>query len=512
MLLAVVVATIGLARGPADARTAAADPPSASAAAVQSALGVSAVPAELVFLVDLSDSMSATNHGLYPAVQQALPAYLAELQRQAPQDRVAVITFGRKGSAQVAYGVGPPTPYIGLPPDANLGSTDFGAAFSLALSLFNPAPPGIKFGGVFLLSDGGNDPFGDSQYASYQASGWQALHERAASLPFTVTGYAVPLTTNAGYVDDQQKALAAVFGTHVTALPNGVANLSASLRAAGQAVLDSEVADAASKDSALGVQVEWRGLPGPGSTPLMMRSSGHLDIMVTLRPLTARIPLYVTDLRLTSPGLPLTATWDPQPAVVLNPGRPVTLPVHLSWQPDVNGVGLSGDGPNASGRLMLSGHVQSTYTSALQSAFNDTAFSPGSLQGNESGTLNAITAATDLSALLIIILILLAIAALVAAFLGRLRGTLTLTSVDGYHGDLILWPLPLTRASTNRLVHHAGHISVHRNWRGRGMRIKVQLEGKRPQSGTLLPGQRTMLVGIDILHARRGTFAKREGR
>ena len=276
LLFCFATAAGSAARGSAASQAPGADPPAASTTAVQGGLGIKAVPAELVFLVDLSDSMFAPG-GMYPRVSSALPVYLQWLAQNESQDRVVVIAFGRMNSAQVIFGPYPPLyyPYLFVP-DTPEGSTDFGQAFSRALSEFNPLPSGadIKVGGVILLSDGVNDPEGDPQYLSYQSQAWAALRQRASELPVRVTGYALPLVK--GVLGDQEKALAAVFGSGVLPLPNAAADLGTALRAAGQDVLDREVAAAAGHDSAKGVTVSWSGLPGPDS-PLTMTKGRRVD-------------------------------------------------------------------------------------------------------------------------------------------------------------------------------------------------------------------------------------------
>src|SRR5262249_7122167 len=196
-------------------RHGAADPPAVSAQGILSALGVASNPAtELVFLLDLSDSMSASSNGPYQSVRQQLPQYLTTLARQEPQDQVAVITFGNPGTARVIYGPATPQAEIGLPGDAHQGTSDFGPAFAKALDLLAQPPSGIQAGGVVLLSDGGMSAPNDKTYdggQGYGASGWKGLHDRAAGLTLPVTGYAVPLTENPDFVANQQKALGTVF-------------------------------------------------------------------------------------------------------------------------------------------------------------------------------------------------------------------------------------------------------------------------------------------------------------
>jgi hypothetical protein len=509
MLLCFSTAAAGrAARGSAASQAPGATLPAASTTAVQAGLGVKAVPAELVFLVDVSDSMFAPG-GMYSRVASDLPMYVKWLAKHEPQDRVTVVTFGRMNSAEVSFGPYPPSDYPDLVvPDTPEGSTDFGQAFSLALQQFDPLPAGagIKDGGVILLSDGVNDPEGDPQYLDYQGQAWAALRQRAAELPVKVTGYALPLVP--GVLGNQEKALEAVFGSAVRPLPNATTDLGAALQAAGQDIVDRDVASAAAPDSGKGVAVTWSGLPGPHGQ-LDMTKAGQLTVTVRLRARTTKVPLYLTSLRLQVPGLPVTVSWRPPAAQVLQPGAPpVPFSVRLSWQRFVSGPSFGGDSTK-SGQLLLTGDVRSTYQPTLQSAFGDMAFTAGVLHGGASSQLSATTATRDLTMLLLIVAIVLFALICLVVFLTRLRGTLILTSVDGVQGRLPLGPWPRKKAGTEGLIRQPGKIFVRRGLFSPDMRIELRLTGKRAGDATIKPGGRTMVVGIDILHTSAPESAER---
>jgi hypothetical protein len=480
---------------------AAGEPPPTSAQAVSSALGIdSNPPAELVFLVDRSDSMGARG-GLYPAVEEQLPAYLQTLASEEPNDQVAVITFGQPGTTQVIYGPGPPTPDIGLPTTAHDGTTDFGQAFAEAIDLLAQRPAGIKVGGVVLLSDGGLDAPADPLYdggQKYNAPGWNQLHSRAAGLPIPVTGYAVPLTRNPKYVADQKEALSKVFA-QVRTLPGGSASLASSLSVAGQQVVYGEVYKKVAPDSGRGVQVTWSGLP---STPLDFRSAGHLDVTVTLTSLAERVPLYVTGLRVSSPGTPVTITATLPETRSFGRGHDsATYPVRLTWQRETIGSSFTGGERKTTGRLILAGVVGSTWTQPLQSTFAYASFSAGALHGNVVTFGQVAASASELKYLLIPGCIL---AALILAGLLRmlLFGSLTFTAVNQSQGRLLLPPAPVLVWGTRRLIDRGGMVIVRGSpFRGR-MKVSLRLSGKPRATVRLERGGQTMAAGIHIVHSR----------
>lgn len=512
LALAVTVAGAALG-GTADASPGAGDraagaPSPIPAQDVTSALRVNPNPkTELVFLLDLSDSMRGPQ-GLYPYVQKQLPDYLATLQHDNSNDLVDVIVFGNPGTARSIYGPGAPTPLINLPAQAGLGQTDFGQAFDKAIDVLNEGvqKSGVQVGGVVLLSDGGmsatNDPLYDGG-KGYGARGWKQLRQRAVGLPIPVTGYGVPLTTNSGYIKDQEKALGEVFGPgNVQTLPGGTNNLAGELAVAGQRVVYSEVTSAVARDSGRGVQVTWAGLPSSNGTPLDLTKRGSRTIKITLTSRTGKVPLYVTGLHLASPGGPVTAAGALPGTVELKPGESVTFPARLTWPAKTVGSSPTGGVRDISVALKLTGAVGSTWTQPLQSAFDDMSFSPGSLGGATVDFPATAAAASYLAYLLIAVLIV--IAAIVIVLLTmRLSGTLILTTVDEDSGQVALRPLPVLRFGTGRLINRHGSMVVTGRPFSHAMTIRLRLADRPSAKVRLARGGRTMAAGIDIVHRNR---------
>ena len=490
-----------------------ADTQPASPSAVKAGLGVGAIPAEIVILVDISLSMSTKQHGLYPEVLQQLPAFLNALAQQEPQDTVGVIVFGNPVDTQLIY-LGHPTSNIPLPGDATSDGTDFGVAFAQAINLLSQAPSSIQVGGVLLLSDGMPYAPNDKLYGGgngFEAAGWKALRAKVQALPMTVTGYDLPLTTKKTAIDDQNQALAAVFSQRET-LSDG-ADLGKELGVAQQNILDSKIANAAGPDSHQGVRVAWSGLPGTDGKPLNL-SPGHAAVRLTLTATTRRIPLDLTGLSVRSTGLPVTMTGTlPSSDQALKPGQSVTVPVRLTWQPGSSGFSAAGGMRTVHGRLMLTSQVSSPYTKAIKYTFDDGAFSVGGLTDSTSSQFAAtIPAAINVLELLAIIVLLLVLLACVGAFRARLGGTLILTSVDDVSGELAL-PAQWWRrsASTEDLIGIPGRITVRGSPISRLMRIGLQLAGRPKSSTELAPGGRTMTAGIYIIHDPARTYGDRSG-
>jgi hypothetical protein len=482
----------------------AAGPPAASASAVAMGLGVASARAEIVILVDTSYSLSSGQNGLYPKIQTELPAFLRVLARQAPQDAVEIFEYSK--TVEPLYS-GPPQPNVRLPANATGAGADVGAALALAINTLANPPAGVRAGGVLLLSDGQIYAPDDPLYGSFGAPGWSALRARVHSLPVPVTGYGLLLTTNETLINAEKATLGAVFGTHVTIAANGP-DLAGGLQTFTQDLLNSEVAAAAAADSGKGVQVSWSGLPGTdGREPLDLRSAGHMDVKVTLTATTRRVPLYVTGLSVKSSGLSAAVSGSLPADVVLVPGESVTLPVRLTWQPTAFGVSLTGTPRTVEGQLVLAGQVASPYTQAIRSSFNDTSFSTGSLTGASSPQFLATTPAAS-SFILIIILVVAALMLLSLVILYRfhlrLRGTLTLFSVDGNIGEI---PLSRLRWSgsveTRGLIGIPGRMMVYGHLFDSGMRITLRLQNRPSGRADLEPFGRTMVTGIEITHSAR---------
>jgi hypothetical protein len=486
---------------------AAAPPPAASTGEIQAAFGAqSKVPVEFVFLVDLSGSMGSG--GIYSTVVSDLSTYLGYLAAHESQDHVDVITFWRKGTANVLYD-GPPQADVGLPTTPENGSTDFGPAFDLALTSLGRAPSGTKFGVVMLLSDGVLHAVGDPQYATYQSAGWANLARRATVLPYPVHGYAVPLSGGNDVVTNQDRAFEAVFtNQQPKTFPANAANLGQQLRAIDADVLNNQVVNAANQESGKGVQVKWSSL-SPAGKQLDFTKSGQLDVLVTLTAKTRHIPLYVTGLSLAAPGLPITVSGSLPPVVQLEPGVPFPLHVRLTWQRQAGSVSVTGSTGSDSGRLVLTGKVNSTFTPELVTAFDDTKFLPGTLQGATSPLLKATTAAMDLFMYVLVIILVLAALALLLVLRefsrAMLRGSLRLTSVDQLTGE---YPLPRKLSAsvqTNSLIGIPGQLTVHGRLfrRDRAMRVTLELANRPVGYLDLKPGGNGMAAGVDIAHSGR---------
>jgi hypothetical protein len=496
------------------ARTAA-NPPPVSGHDLLSALNIAANPAaELVFLVDLSDSMSASAGGLYPYVREQLADYLDTLADQEPDDQVAVITFGNPGTARVIYGPAAPTSDIGLPSDAHEGTTDFGQAFSRALDLLSQPAPGVQAGGVVLLSDGGMSAPKDRLYdggSGYAAPGWAQLHARAAGLQIPVTGYAVPLTTNPAYIANQKTALSTVFSS-VETLPGGTTDLSGELDVLREQVVYEEVSQAVAPDNGRGVRVTWSGLSGTGTStgtstgagPLDLTGPGRRTVQVTFTSLASKVPLYVTGLHAVSLG-GAHVTVSGLPVVVpLKPGASITVPVTLTWQKKTVGTSLRGGTRSLSGLLRLTGTVGSAWTQTLKPAFDDLNFAPGGLSGNVARLTAKAAVASDLrerigQALAVLV------AVIVACVVWRmlLFGTLTLMTVDGEQGRAILWLFPLLRFRTRRMIRRKGSMVVTKQPFGdTRITVRLWLKGMPSHKIRLGPGGTAMAAGVEITHRR----------
>jgi hypothetical protein len=490
----------GAARVTAATAAAADGPGTASAAQVEQALGVGKIPAALVFIVDITQSMSARHNNLYGEVLQYVPAYLTRLARQDPQDQVAIVLLGKSADTQVLYPLGPPQAETGLPPSPYSDESDFGLAFEKAVDVLAQASSTFKVGQVLLFSDGDvTEPAtDDSKYAApnnnFTGPGWKQLAARVRDLQtqqgMTIGAYDVPLSVMS--TSAQTNALRQVFPS-VQALPRGP-SFADTLAGVTPKILQSKVASAAAPDSGKGVQVTWSGLP---ASSLDFRKPGHADARLTLRALTTKVPLYLSGLSVTSTGLPATLQ-ESLPDQALRPGQAVTVPVHLTWAATSGGSSLTGGTATLNGDLVLHGRVLSSFTSALVTDFGDTGYTPGSLRGSVSAPVTVIESLSSYAGVLLvigIILVLALIAALGAAlYLTSMRGTLVLTSVSNNSGEV---PLRGHRVSvpTDNLIRLPGRL-IARGTPGGQVRVVLELEDKLPGNATFKPGDGKMAAGV----------------
>jgi hypothetical protein len=486
-----------------------ADVPSASPSTVAALLGASKVPAALVVLVDISDSMSASEGGLYPEVQTELPAFLGALAKQDPQDQVAVVVFGNRNDTRTIYPMGPPTASIPLPGNANSLGTDIGYAFQLALANLAQAPKNIQVGGVLLLSDGGmwapNDPTYDGG-RGYRAPGWATLRKQVQGFSIPVTGYGLPLTKNTGDIDALQQALTACFGSQQQMLSPNFSDLTGQLDGTQEKILDTRVAAAAGPDSGQGVKVSWKGPAASGGALQLNLPSGQANVSVTLTAGTQRIPLHVNDLSVRATGLPANVTTRISSSdIALAPGHSVTLPVELSW-PSVTGDSAAAAGGQRSWpvKLTLSGHVYSPFTNAIKKYYLDKSFTTGQLTGNASANFVAIIPSSlGFFQWVLIFLLLVALiggACFIAVRRARLHGALAISTVGDVSGQLTLPPRPWFSGRIDNAIGIPGIIHVRGNPLDRRMRIKLRNSRLPDGENTLEPGGRTMISGLMVTH------------
>jgi hypothetical protein len=517
MAAAGVTSVAPTARASARAVTQPAHPPYATVSEVEAALGVKPdVPTLFVFLVDTSDSMQSD--GMYGAVETQLPLYLQGLAENDPTDEVVVLPVENPVPGgqplQPLYGPTFPTRDVtaadlGLPPTAHGGTTDYGQSFSAALDQFSTLlPKGIEAGVVVLLSDGQPDEADDAQYNGpasdpYNTPAWRTLRTRAEGLSIPVLGFAVPLTSRQDASAAQQTAAAQETALSQVFYPVEKATdataLSSQLQEAQAHIVDGEVAYQAHQDSNQGVQVTWSGLP----TALNLQSAGQRDVTVTLTALTQKVPLYLSDLKVSSSLASFQLSGVPA-GVTLDPGKPVPITLGLRWAARDTGLSLKESTSKLSGRLTLTATVGSAWGPALLD-FHDGAFSLGTLHGNVSSPITATASATDILWYLIAFVLLLIAAALLWLFLIRLRGTLTLAFVDDLAGrPFPLPPRPMTRTSTDHLLGIPGRMTVRRSLRSRRMKVKLKFVGGRPNGEVMLkPGGTAIAGGIHITHARK---------
>ena len=502
--VALACSSIGSA-GPASA-----DVPPAGPAAVAAALGANQIPAAIVVLVDISDSMSASEHGLYPEVRTELPQFLAALAKQDPQDQVAVIVFGNRNDTRTIYPMGPPTSNIPLPGDANSLGTDIGYAFQLALQQLSVAHKNIQLGDVLLLSDGGMWAPGDPTYDGghgYHAPGWATLRSNVQGLGIPVTGYGLPLTSNVTDIDALHQALTACFGANQQMLSANFSGLTAQLDGTQDKIQSSRIAVAATPDSGRGVQVTWNGPAGSNGARRLNLPSGQADLSVRLTATTRRIPLHVRDLSVQVTGLPAgdisarISTAD----IALAPGRSVTLPVHLRW-PHVTADSAAAAGGRRSWpvTLTLSGQVYSPFTNAIRKFYLDKSFTVGKLAGSASpGFVAVIPASISLFDWLLILLLVALVIAAAGVFAGRrarLQGVLIVSTVGHKSYPFTLPSRPWFSSRIDNALGIPGLIHVSGNPINHSMRVKLR-DSKLPDGeNTLEPGGRTMISGLMITH------------
>jgi hypothetical protein len=260
--------------------------------------------------------------------------------------------------------------------------------------LFNDSPPGTapQVGDVLLLSDGQvsdtiqDDPtYGGQAPAVFTEQSWQDLGAAAGKLPFQVTGFEIPLTSDVTLQASQEAALKHVF-RHVTQLQytsdlvkDPAQTIQQIQTATTQDVQNTKIESAAAPDSGAGVQVTWSGLPGSPGKPADLGKPGHADVKVTLQARTRRVPLCLSGIAVTSSGLPVRMRVTGLPASVEIPaGGSLTRVVTLSWPAGSSGITWWGPRP-VPAHLAMTATLSSPFESVISPV--DTGFSYGHLLG-----------------------------------------------------------------------------------------------------------------------------------
>ena len=241
--------------------------------------------------------------------------------------------------------------------------------------------------------------------------------------------------------------------------------------------------------------------PGGPGAPALDLGAGQADIKVKLTSTTSRIPLSVGGLSVTVSGFPVSVSGRlPGGPVQLEPGRSVTLPVHLSWQKTSGGMALLGGSRSVSGGLALTAQVTSPFAAAINGTFADPGFRVGGLTGEASASaLGAVPAQSPLGIWALIVVLILAAAAVLVYRHARLQGCLVLKPPDQQPGHLYL-PRRMSMAwPTDELIRIPGQIAVRNSLSGKKMRVTLQLDG-RVSRDDVQPGGHRMIAGVDIIH------------
>nr|WP_221381707.1 vWA domain-containing protein [Actinoplanes polyasparticus] len=279
---------------------------------VYTALGVNTVPADYVVLVDVSGSMRGPR---YAQLKRGLSEFLTAL---APDDQVTVVPFAEKPRPARTQAAGRTAARLTsrLPPEADGGSTDIGAALEKSLDVLSrPKAPAVA--SVVLLTDGRHEPPAGSPYPFTGGYQWTALAKRARALKKTSLGaFAVPLSANTG-----APLLGKVFPGARTLRPTGLDGLTTALDQPKQAARAAKARTLLAGETLKGITVTWpEGTVGRGSSTLPVRLTSELT----------RVPLTIDGLAVAT-GNPGARASVPGTPIELPPGGSVTVPVTVEW-------------------------------------------------------------------------------------------------------------------------------------------------------------------------------------
>ncbi|WP_405757479.1 VWA domain-containing protein [Streptomyces sp. NBC_01420] len=462
-------------------------------------LGVAEQPVDYVILVDTSGSMKAK--GRYDTVRSTLRSFLGGL---TPADHVALITFDDRPEARYIGSAEDPAAIVGrLPkkPDAN-GGTDIGAALDQGLRELE-RDDAASVASVVMLTDGKHQPPRRSTYPKSSGPPWKALRKRADALAghTELAGYALPLASGASGAD----RLGDVVDNTVVLRPGSIQDLGRYLQRAGDSTRARSAAKLLADDKGKGVTASWRTAGARDVT------DGSATASVTFRSATARVPLTVSDTRVSVAGAPLDVSGVPR-RLTLDPGESRTYSVHLTGKPGGGGSFRHTEG--ASAALRVSGKVSSPWQQALAPDLNLKV--PASV--GTTGDPLRVRAEVG-SALLLpgILLVLVAVPVLVALRWLRvnrpaLTGVLTAAPV---FANAIPDRFPLTGRRVTFRPHGGGLGTVHgrRRRTAQGPRVDLMIRyvpdgvTGRPDRVVCAPGARAVVGGLAFTHRTDGATA-----
>ncbi|SDT81143.1 VWA domain containing CoxE-like protein [Actinoplanes derwentensis] len=278
---------------------------------IYSALGVDAVAADHVVLVDVSGSLRGAR---YASLRRSLTRYFTTL---APEDFVTLIPFGGDATATTRQvGREPGSLTARLPAEADRPHTDIGAALEKAVTTLarSGAPP---LATVLLLTDGPHDPGPGSAYPLTRGNGWNVLARRAAGLDKTsLAAYAVPLSGGTG-----ADLLTKVFPHARVLAPTPADRLTTPLARAGAAARAAKARTLLTEEITLPVTVSW---------PLPAGGAGRTIAAVRVESPMPHVPLILENVSVSSDN-PSVSVRVPSGPAELPPGREITLPVTIDW-------------------------------------------------------------------------------------------------------------------------------------------------------------------------------------
>lgn len=280
-------------------------------------LGVDAISADYVVLIDTSKSMLKENR--YSRVLDALDGFVGAL---SPGDRLTLITFDAIPTVFYAGPVGEdPTSIVGrLPREPGGNYTDIGAALRAAVDeLGRPGAADVRT--LIVLTDGVHDPTGGTLFPGKTGEAWSRLRESADG----ITGrhlrvYPMALTggTDIGLVVSvfpEAKALQ---------LPTG--QLESYFDQVKEETGLEKAALLLADDRSKSVSVAW-----PTEAFAWDITRGSAEIALTLTSPFTRTPVQVTNLSLEASGT-LPVRFGPLPeSVSLEPGESTQVQVLVEW-------------------------------------------------------------------------------------------------------------------------------------------------------------------------------------